>query len=117
MFALHEKTQRYLCRAVFFGLCVAPTVLMSAWIVARNRPGYRAAYEEELSRQLGLAVSIGYMQHPRPGVTRFQGVRLADPETLDEIARVRVVETVIMPILRFFFAAALCSLVLMHSLS
>jgi len=81
MFPLHDKTRRRMCRAGFFLLCVVPTVLVAGWCVVRCRPGRVAAEATRLSRELGLEVSLEGFQYLRPGVMRYEGVELLDPET------------------------------------
>ena len=40
-----------------------------------------------MAADLGLDVSIGSMEHVRPGIVRYRDVRLADPETGGELLR------------------------------
>jgi len=89
MFPLHDKTRRRVCRAGFFLLCVVPTVLVAGWCAVRCRPGRVAAEAQRLSRELGLVVSLDDVQHPRPGVVRYVGLKLADPETGGTILQCR----------------------------
>ena len=55
-------------------------------------PGYAKAEADRLSRQLGLVVKIEGFQHLRPGVVRYEGIELADPETGRTILRSRSLE-------------------------
>jgi len=81
MFPLHDKTRRRICLAGFFLLCVVPTVLVAGWCIVRCRPGRVAAEAQRLSRELGLDVSLDDVQYPQPGVIRYVGLELTDPET------------------------------------
>lgn len=59
---------------------VAPTVYvgLTAWRI--HQPGHRRAVEAELSRQLGLRVSLATVRYPRPGVVAYRGVVLGREE-------------------------------------
>jgi hypothetical protein len=91
---MHQRTQRILGRWLFLALCIVPTVAVAAWAVSVNRPGYRKAWETELSDRLGLSVAVERVLHPRPGATVLEDVRIRDPETLERIAVIRLIETV-----------------------
>lgn len=92
MFPLHEKTQRRICRTAFLALCVAPTLLLLAYALRLQLPGYRAAVASELGQAVGVVVSLDDLLHPRQGQTRLSNVRLCDPETGAEIASIRELE-------------------------
>lgn len=77
----HDRTRRKICLAAFFALCIVPTIGLLAWGVSRQGSWHVAACAKRLSRQLALAVTIDRVEHPRPGVVRYVGVRVADPET------------------------------------
>ena len=87
MFPLYDHTRRQVCMAAFLGLCVLPTLAVSGWSVSRRLPWHKLAEEQRLSQELGLDVSIGSMQHTLPGVVRYTGLRLSDPETGQELFR------------------------------
>ncbi len=65
---------------------------MLAWGISRNLPGHVLGYVERLEGSLGLAVSIDDIEHPRPGVVRYHGVRLRDPETSEVVATIHRAE-------------------------
>ena len=92
MFRLHDSTRRQICVALFIGLCVLPTLAMGGWAIARRLPWNRQAEEARLSAELGVAVSLDSMSHPLPGVVRYTGLKLADPETGRELLRCGEVE-------------------------
>jgi len=81
MFRLHDRTRRLLCVAAFVLLGIAPTVAVAVWSVVRHWPGRVAAEAESLGRRLGLNVRLAGLTHVRPGVVRYQGLQLSDPET------------------------------------
>ena len=92
MFRLHDSTRRQICVALFTGLCVLPTLGVGGWAIARRLPWNRQAEEARLSAELGLAVSLESMSHTLPGVVRYTGLKLADPETGRELLRCSEVE-------------------------
>ncbi|MGO9114501.1 MAG: hypothetical protein ACLP9L_35235 [Thermoguttaceae bacterium] len=81
MFPLYDHTRRQICMAAFLALCVLPTLAVTSWSVARHLPWHKQAEEQRLSQELGLDVSIESMRHVEPGVVRYTGLKLTDPET------------------------------------
>jgi len=92
MFQLHDNSRRRLCLGAFFGLCVAPTVIVLACGVARHLPGHVAAEARRLTWQLGPEVSLNRVRHLRPGVVVYEGLELSDPETGSRILRCRTLQ-------------------------
>ena len=93
MHPLHYRTRRALCILAFWGLGLLPLGLTFTWCMWRHRPGRAAAAAEGLSRQLGLTVSIQAVRDLRPGVVRYDGVRLVHPETGRTLLSADSVET------------------------
>ena len=87
MFPLYDHTRRQICMAAFLGLCVLPTLTVAAWGIARRLPWHKQAEEQRLGQELGLEVSIDSMKHTLPGVVRYAGLKLTDPETGQELFR------------------------------
>jgi hypothetical protein len=87
MFPLYEHTRRQICTAAFLGLCVLPTLAVAGWSVARYSPWHKQSEEQRLGQELGLDVSIESMRHTLPGVVHYTGLKLADPETGQELFR------------------------------
>ena len=87
MLPLYDHTRRQICTAAFLGLCVLPTLAVAGWSIARHMPWHRQAEEQRLSQELGLDVSIESLAHPLPGIVRYGGVKLTDPETGRELLR------------------------------
>ncbi len=81
MFRLYDSTRREICMAAFIGLCLLPTLGVCAWAIARRLPWDRANEEARLSTELGVAVSVESIAHTVPGVVRYTGLKLTDPET------------------------------------
>jgi hypothetical protein len=80
------------CRAAFLALCVLPTLGVFAWSSSRISAGRSTESAAELSRELGLKVSLAGVAYPRPAVALYDGVELADPETSAPLARMRFLE-------------------------
>jgi len=76
----------------FFALCVAPVVLLAGWGVARSLPGHAAEEARRLSRVLDLDVSFDRFVHVRPGVVRYEGLLVADPESGRPLLRCTALE-------------------------
>ena len=92
MARMHERTRRFICRAAFLLLCVAPTAIIAPWSIARSLPSHAAAETLQLRELLGLDVTVGRVTHPLPGVILFENVEVADPETGEFVAHLRSVE-------------------------
>lgn len=81
MFALHETTQRRVCRVSFLALCVVPTLLTLAGVAYCNRPWRQADWQQTLGQRLHVRAELGDIVRPRPGVTVLSNLRLADLRT------------------------------------
>ena len=92
MFRFHDRTRRRICIAGFFLLCVAPTIGVLAWGVAWQLPEHGRAEQQRLGRCLGLTASMDALRHLRPGVVLYEGLKLTDPETGQEVLRCRMLE-------------------------
>src|SRR5690242_16671324 len=89
---MQDRTRRMICRMAFLALCVVPTVGVFAWSSSRMSPERTIESAAELSRGLGLKVSLAGASNPRPGVSLYDGVEMADPETSVPLARMRFLE-------------------------
>jgi hypothetical protein len=97
-----RRTHRILCRFGFLTFCLLPTLLVGGWIVNERviegspSPAVEAAArpiaEAELSRLLGLKVTLERISYPQTGVTLLENVTIADPETGGRIAAVPALE-------------------------
>jgi len=81
MFALHETTQRRVCRVTFLVLCVVPTLLTLVGIAYCNRPWRENDWQRALRQKLHVRVSLDDISSPRPGLTVLKNVRLGDLRT------------------------------------
>lgn len=95
MLSLSRPQRQALATLALVAGTVAPTcyVAWTAWKV--NRPGHARDVETELSRQLGVQVSLASVRYPRPGEAVYRGVVLRQGEprrrTFAEVARAEVV--------------------------
>ena len=81
MFQLYDRTRRRITLALFLVLCVAPTLAVSAWCFSRRLPAHVRSEARCLGWQLGMKVSLEDVHYPRPGMVRYEGLVLYDPET------------------------------------
>ena len=89
---MHDRTRRMICRAGFLAVCVLPTLAVAAWCAAQTSVAHRTACAVALSRACGLRVALAEVSYPRPGITLYRDVALADPETAAPLARMRFIE-------------------------
>ena len=78
MFALHETTQRRVCRVGFLVLCVLPILLTLATVVYCNRPWRQTDWQQTLAQQLHVRAEIENVSRPRPGNVVLTNLQLAD---------------------------------------
>jgi hypothetical protein len=82
-------------RAAFLSFCLAPTLLLAAWIAyaapSRGAAADTSLWEEELSWILGLDVQVERVEQPELGRTVLYGVEISDPEW-GGIGRIRALE-------------------------
>ena len=90
---LHDRTRRKICIAAFFAVCILPTCCLFAWGVSRQGPWHASSYAQRLESRLGLKVSIDDVEHLLPGVVRYMGVRLCDPESGEVVADFHRIDT------------------------
>lgn len=97
---MHLPRAHFACRAGFVLLCLLPTAAVAGWIVQRSLPGFvlsqKDEWEQGLSRQLGLRVSLERLEYPRPDMAALSNVSFADPETgatVASVARLEVLST------------------------
>ncbi len=81
MFPLHDRTRRRVAVTVFGATCLLPTLLILLWGLSRQMPWRADAESRRLETVLGLRVRIERVQNVKPGVCRYEGFALHDPET------------------------------------
>ncbi|HTU24389.1 MAG TPA: hypothetical protein VMF30_03255, partial [Pirellulales bacterium] len=83
---------RNLCRLAFGLLVAVPTCAVVVVVIWCRSPWSAAHYRHELAEQLALDVRLDAIGFPRPGVTRYLGLSLVDPETARTLAELTAVE-------------------------
>lgn len=73
---------------MFLALCVAPTVVVAAWIGLRLQPGWRRGVLDRIGHELALEVDCQRLTTPRPGHWRLEGCAFRDLETGADVLRV-----------------------------
>src|SRR5689334_22460586 len=85
MFAMHERTRLFVCRAGFVLACLFPTILTTSAINYFRSDAYMTARREEwvatFSQRLGMKVEIDELSYPNLSTALLKGVRLRDSET------------------------------------
>jgi len=92
MFPTTDRTRRHLGVALFFTLCIFPTLAVLGGSLWLARPAHVEDCQRELSRRLGLAVKLEQVTYPLPGVTLLAGFTVADPETGEQLLSTRLLE-------------------------
>jgi hypothetical protein len=70
MFVARSAARVRLARVAFVLLGLAPAAGLVAWAVHRRSDGHRLAIERRWQEAVGLPLSVGRVEHPRPGVIR-----------------------------------------------
>ncbi|MFM8494392.1 MAG: hypothetical protein ACKOEM_02550, partial [Planctomycetia bacterium] len=76
MFVARSAARVRLARLVFLVLGFAPAAGIVAWAVHRRSDAHRAAIERRWQEAIGLPLTIGAVEHPRPGVVRGRACQL-----------------------------------------
>src|SRR5262245_23035697 len=92
MFPIHQCTRRWICRASFLVFGVVPMACVAAWSASIHSGAHLAAVRSQLAECLGLDVRLDRVSYPRPGITLLEGLQLADPETGEVLASMRLLE-------------------------
>jgi hypothetical protein len=70
MFVARSAARVRLARVAFLLLGLAPAAALVVWAVHRQGDAHRAAIERRWQEAVGLPLTIGRVEHPRPGVVR-----------------------------------------------
>jgi len=93
---VHERTQRAIARLLFVFCCAVPTAINLVCVVVTWTPWFhnraRTGIEQEIARETGLLIHIDDFRRYAPATIVLSGVQLFDPETLQEVGRVRQVQ-------------------------
>ncbi|MCP4193510.1 MAG: hypothetical protein GY768_23090 [Planctomycetaceae bacterium] len=85
---MREVTQRRIVRCAFLLLCLTPVLATLGWSVVWALPTHTRRIERQIRRQIGVSVSIGLSEHPRPQQLRLSDLQLRDPETDRPLGRI-----------------------------
>ncbi|QGJ69812.1 Hypothetical protein PBC10988_14990 [Planctomycetales bacterium 10988] len=80
------------CRTLWLLLAVCPLVGTLGFLLWTHRPGAARDWAQHWSQRLQVEVKIDSVSYPAPGIWVGKGIFLADPETGEEIARLRTLE-------------------------
>lgn len=92
MFIERSAGRIRLARLTFVIVALLPCAMLAAWAVSRGSAGYREAVRVRWQQSIGLPLTIGAVEHPRPGVVRARScvVRTPTGRTLVEIPTIEV---------------------------
>ncbi len=89
---MHERTQRAFARLVFVCCCAVPTSLVLFTILLTWTPWYHHRCLTEITASIakdtGFLIEIEDFHRPQPSKLELHNVRVIDPETKHEIAKV-----------------------------
>ncbi|WP_372723549.1 hypothetical protein [Novipirellula sp.] len=89
---MHERTQRAFARLVFVICCALPTSIVLMTILVTWTPWYHRhclrTITASIAKETGFDVEIEDFDRPSPSRLELQNVRLLDPETKREVAKV-----------------------------
>ncbi|MGI9475051.1 MAG: hypothetical protein ACR2NZ_26195 [Rubripirellula sp.] len=95
---MHERTQRAIARLMFVFCCAVPTCLTFLCILVTWTPWHHhrtlRAIEARLSQSTGLQIEIDDFQRSSPSTLELFSVRVVEPESQNEVARVREIQWV-----------------------
>lgn len=70
MFVARSAARVRLVRLTFLLLALAPAAALVVWAAQRRSDAHRAAIERRWQEAVGLPLTVGRVEHPRPGVIR-----------------------------------------------
>jgi len=77
-------------RLAFLAAGLVPTVAIVAWAVHRQSDAHRAAVERRWQEAVGLPLTVGRVEHPRPGVIRASDCMLPAAGSRPAVALPRI---------------------------
>ncbi|MCO8120177.1 hypothetical protein NHH03_00385 [Stieleria sp. TO1_6] len=93
---MHERTQRAVARLLFVFCCAVPTSLVVMTVLVTWTSWYQsrqlAKLTYQLGRETGLVFQIDSCQQIAPGKYVLKNVRMSDPETGRNIAKIRLID-------------------------
>lgn len=88
----HERTRRRVCLVAFVTFGFLPTVVVAGWCLSRHLPGTEQKAALQLQQHLGLGVRLTKLVYVCPGVVRYEGLALLEPESNQPMLHCRWVE-------------------------
>ena len=93
---MHERTQRDMARLLFVVCCAVPTFVILLIIAVTLTPWYHQkqlhAITTSIAKDTGFRIEIEDFDRPTPSRLSLNNVRIFDPETRHEIAKIYRVE-------------------------
>lgn len=81
-----------LCRLIFMGCALAPTLGMLSWGAAHRLPSVVTNWQRDLGNWLGCAATLSDVTRPSPRVVLLHDLALIEPETGQVFFRCRLLE-------------------------
>ena len=78
MFVAWQAERTRIVRRLFLAACLVPCALVAGWAAWRHGPAHRDGVRAGLEAALGRALSIGRVEHLRPGCVRLERVVVHD---------------------------------------
>ena len=78
MFIERSAGRIRLARLTFVVVALLPCAMLAAWAFARGSAGHREAVRVRWQQSIGLPLTIGAVEHPRPGVVRAACAMMRD---------------------------------------
>jgi|GEM_PF-1647142 len=93
MFALHETTQRRVCRVTFLTVCVLPTLLALGWVAYWHRPWRTDDWQCKFTQRLHVQLTLDRVTAPSPGIVSLKNLSFADLRTGELIGEIDSLRT------------------------
>jgi hypothetical protein len=93
MFQLHDRTRRWIALTALVVLALPPTVIVLAYGIVWRLPQHVQAEAEQLGDRIGMKVSMKAIRHLRPGLVRYEGLELLNPESGRSVVRCGTLQT------------------------
>lgn len=80
MFIPRSVARVRLARLLFLGLVLGPSAFVAGWAAHLRSDGHRDHLRRSWERAIGLPVSVGRVDHPRPGVVRVDELVIGETD-------------------------------------
>lgn len=78
MFVAWQAERTRFVRRIFLAACLLPCAAVAGWAAWRHAPAHRDGLRRGLEAALGVGLSIGRVEHLRPGCVRLSDVAVRD---------------------------------------